>query len=139
MAKVTAQQIKDLGFTAEMFRKGSDIDLTAYIDGVIAEQSALLSGRIGAATYDSTASPDKENVARAEKCLTAAELCDRRINVLLDQVTDEGREIPTKSVERQRDKYRDEAERLFPGCTGVNTSGGFASGVVETSHFDSQV
>lgn len=134
MPKVDAAKIALLGFTAEMFTIPAGSDFETLLGAVITEQSALLAARIGA-VYDSATSPDKENVERAEKVLVAAELCSMRITTLLDQAVANGEELKTGSIERQRKHYRDEAERLFPGCSGVSDSG-FASGALVSSHFD---
>ena len=137
MAKIEAQTIIDLNFVAEMFGKTS-ANFGAYIDTVIAEQSKILEGRIGASNYALTKSPAKEYIARAELCLVTAEMIQRRINRILGNVVGTGNALDITMERKQRQDYLDEAEELIRKIvSGVTAdSSDFASGVLESSHFE---
>jgi len=137
MAKNTADDINGLGFTAEMYGETAKPDFLVFIDGVISEQSVILEGRIGASIYGTTESPAKDYVKRAEKCLVAAELVQRRINIILGNAVGAGHEIDISHEAAQKKAYLDEAERWIGKIVGGQTSdsGDFASGVLITSHF----
>ncbi|MEW6115659.1 MAG: hypothetical protein AB1553_02005 [Nitrospirota bacterium] len=136
MAKVTNQEIIDFGFTKDMFRQSDENAFKSYVDSIIAEIAAILSGRIGEALYSSAISPTAEYVKRAEKCLVAAEMLQRRINFYLGSV--DGTEgLDLFKVRRQREEYVTEAETLIAKIVaGVTTdSSSFSFGTVTTSHF----
>lgn len=139
MAKNTNTDIKDLGFTKEMFKQADDSALNTYIDAILAEQTKILEGRLGSTIYDSTTSPEQDYVKRAEKALVAAEMVGRRINIILNNIAGAGQEIETGNEEKQKERYASEAEkwitRLIAGMSA--DSGDFASGVLETTHFES--
>lgn len=137
MAKIVAQDIIDLNFIAEMFGKTS-ANFNAYIDAVIAEQGKILEGRVGTSSYALTTSPAKEYLARAELCLTAAEMIQRRMNRILGNVVGTGNALDISIERKQRQDYLDEAEELIEKIvSGVTAdSSDFASGVLETSHFE---
>lgn len=132
MAKVVYADISALGFTKEMFRKTSESDFQTFVGGIITEQAAILSGRIGSTTYAVATSPTAEYVTRAEKCLVAAELVQRRINVILGNVTGAGQEINVTHEGAQKKVYRDEAEYWIARLGSED----FATGCLETSHFE---
>lgn len=134
MAKVTNTDIIILGFTKEMFRQATDDSFEEFIDDVITEQSAILSGRIGSTIYASTTSPAKDYVKRAEKCLVTAEMLQCRINIIVGNVTGAGQEFDTLNEAKQKAAYIDEADKLV---IEKLSDGDFASGVLETDHFDS--
>ena len=136
MPKVEAQEIMDLGFTAEMFKKETGSGFSGYIDGIISEQSVILQGRVGTSKYGSTTSPAKDYIKRAEKCLVAAELVQRRINIILGNAVGAGREIDISHEGAQKKAYRDEADDLIAKLASnvTSDSNDFASGVLVTSH-----
>ena len=189
--KITAQDIKDLGFVPELYGKKADSEIIgtdgqnyvcikdhiaatdndpvtganwqtywvqsgsngtawvaaanykasfkAFIDPVIAEQALQLSGRIGVTLYNSTTSPNADNIKLAEKCLTAAEMIRRRINIILANIQASGTEIGTIVEQKQRQDYLSEAEvwiaKLAQGVTS-DPSAVFTSGALVTSHFE---
>lgn len=137
MAKVTAQNITDLNFVPEMYGK-TTANFSAYIDAVIAEQSKILEGRVGVSNYALTTSPAKEYIARAELCLAAAEMIQRRMNRILGNVVGTGNALDITMERKQRQDYLDEAEKIIQKIVdGVTAdSSDFASGVLETSHFE---
>lgn len=136
MAKVVVEEINDLGFIAEMFGKDAAA-FDALISDVITEQAIILEGRVGADLYASTASPAKDYVKRAEKCLVAAEMVRRRITTILGNVTGAAFPISTSGEDRQKQAYMDEADmwisKVIVGAT--TDSNDFASGTVLTNHF----
>lgn len=137
MGKTTVKEITDLGFTPAMFAKENDDLFKAFIEAIITEQTAILEGRIGATSYASAASPTQDWVKQAEKYLVAAEMLQRRINIILEKVVGAGEDIDTRSAERQMKLYLDKADswiqKIADGVT--SDSGSFASAVLETSHF----
>lgn len=138
MPKNTNTEIKDLGFTKEMFKQASDAAFDTYIAAISAEQAKILEGRLGSTTYAAATSPEQDYVKRAEKALVAAEMVGRRINIILNNISGAGQEIETKNEDKQRDRYLEEAEtfidRLVSGVSADSES--FAAGVLETSHFE---
>lgn len=134
MAKVTSTDIIDLGFTKEMFRKATDDDFEEFIDDIIAEQAAVLEGLVGTSAYASATSPTKDYIKRAERCLVAAELVQRRINIILANVTGAGQEIDVTSEGSQKKQYADEADRWINRIS----NGDYSGSVLETDHFNSE-
>lgn len=136
MAKVTAQDLRDMGFIPEMFKK-ADNAFDAFLTIVIAEQSAILQDRVGALSYALTSSPVAEYVKRAEKCLCAAELIRRRITIILGNVSGSGFPISTSGEDRQMKNYQAEADvwiaKVVLGAT--TDSNDFVSGTLVTDHF----
>lgn len=139
MAKIDSQDIIDLNFVPEMFGKTSST-FPAFIDAVITEQSKLLEGRVGTSNYGLTTSPSKEYIVRAELCLTAAEMIQRRMNRILGNVVGTGNALDINMEKSQRQDYLDEADMLIEKiAAGITTdSDNFASGVLETSHFETE-
>jgi hypothetical protein len=137
MPKNTAADITDLGFTKEMFGKEDDTAFEAFITAIISEQAGILEGRIGSTLYADTSLPNATYNKRAEKCFVAAEMVQRRINVILGNVVGNGREIDISHEGAQKNAYLREAEqwisRLVSG--GGPDSANFASGALVTGHF----
>ena len=137
MAKNTLSDISSLGLRKELFKIEEDGEFETYLSGVIAEQAAILEGRVGPAIYASEISPSKDFVKRAEKCLIAAELIQRRINLILSNIVGSGSEINVTHEGAQKKVYADEADywisKIISGAT--SDAGGLASGVLITSHF----
>lgn len=127
-----------LGFVKELYSSiaPSEEAFNTLVDAVIAEQAGELSDRIGTA-YNAAA--NLTNVKKAEKCLTAAEMIQRRINIILANIQASGAEGSTKAEEAQRKAYLDKAEewiaKLAQGVT-TDPSASFASGALVTSHFE---
>ena len=136
MAKATSQEIIDRNFVAEMFGKTS-ANFGAFVDTVIAEQSKILEGRVGVSSYALTTSPAKEYIARAELCLTAAEMIQRRMNRILGNVVGTGNALDITMERKQRQDYLDEADALvLKIVSGITAdSDDFAFGYVKASHF----
>ena len=70
-----------LGFVKELYTSIASTEeaFNALVDAVIAEQAGELSDRIGTTAYNAAA--NLTYVQKAEKCLTAAEMIQRRINM----------------------------------------------------------
>lgn len=134
MAKTTADDILDLKFKKELYYIDTDDGFETYIEGIIAEQSLILQGIVGSSTYASTSSPTTDFVKRAEKCMVAAEMVQRRINVIFSNIQGAGTEINVSHEGAQKKAYIDEAKMWI----GKLTSEDFACGMIETSHFTSQ-
>lgn len=136
MPKTTAQKIIDIGFNKEMFKKEDDTSFNAFLNGIIAEQAAILEGRIGS-VYASTSSPAKERVARAELCLATAEVIQVRINNILSKEYRAGHDVEILKEGTQKKVYLNEAEELIRSLVAGASSDSrdFACGALITSHF----
>ncbi len=136
MAKNTAAEIADIGFSKEMFGKTTATDYTNFLTAVIASQESLLSGRIGAAAYASASSPTQEYIKQAAACVVAAELCRRRILRLTQEAKNEDG-TDAKKLRSSRKEFIAEAEELIVkiNAGGTIDGTGFASGVNVSSHF----
>jgi len=133
MPRVTVENIKDLGFTAGMFGLDDTSSLELFLQDIIDDTSAVLEGITGTAVYNSVQTPTSGYVKRAEKCMVAAELLQRRINKVLNNVVAADDKISTKNEEKQRISYLDEAEKLIDILTGKTI---FGFNILKTSHFD---
>jgi len=131
----TPQDIKDLQFVAEQFNGVVDFD--AFLQGVIDEQEALLSDRVGLSVF--SASAFATHIKRVEKCLVAAELLQLRINRLSGNVDADTAALMSQ-LKKARQDYQDEAERIIPRLVAGSVSDGSDVGFGSTvsSHFDSQ-
>lgn len=112
------------------------IPFTDFIQPVINTESAKLKNRVGATAYDNADVAD--DVKRAELCLVAAELVQRRINFVLRQVLP-GITVNTKPEQDQIKAYLDEVDIiLIPKILAGSPveSSGFACGSLITSHFE---
>jgi len=131
--KASPQDIKDLGFVAEHF--GDPLDFDAFIQAILDEQEALLSDRVGISTL---ANPSlATNIKRTEKCMSAAELLQRRINRLSGNVDPETGMLILQ-LKRARQDYQEEAEKIIPKLvSGAIADGSDAAfGQSSSSHFD---
>ena len=140
MPDITPNDIKDLGFTMEMFTLTEETSFISFIDSIIEEQGDMLQGRIGNTTYSSSTAPMNKYVNRALKCLVAKEMVQRRINIILGKAVGAGQEIDISHEGAQKRAYHDEAESLIQRITAGQTSdtGDFASGVLVTSHYEEE-
>ncbi len=149
MPKNVAQDIKDLGFIREMFGSlcADDNAFDTFIANVISEKALELEGRIGTTVYNDASAPNATYVKLAEKYLCAAELVDRRINIVLGQAVGAGQELDTTAIRKQKQDYLDKVfgnDKASPPVAGliekIAAGGGtdgqnFASGALVTSHF----
>ena len=133
VAKIDTSDITGLGFINEMYSSiaPTGVEFESMIEEIIAEQSAILEGRIGAGVYASTNQPTADYVKRAEKCLIATEMVQRRINVILGNAAGSGQEINISHEAAQKKAYLDEAEKWITKLG----DGDYAGGVAESSHF----
>jgi hypothetical protein len=125
--------MKDLQFSAEQF--GSVFDFDAFLQGIIDEQEALLSDRIGASVLVAPAL--QVHIKRAEKCLCAAELFQLRINRLSGNV-DAETAVLIGQLKKAKTDYLEEAERIIPKLISGSVVEGSDSafGYTASSHFD---
>jgi hypothetical protein len=132
--KATPADIKALQFVPEEFNGVTDFD--AFLQGVLDEQEALLTDRVGAATVSNPALVT--HIKRVEKCLTAAELLQMRINRLSGNL-DANTAGLISQLKKARQDYQDEAERIIPRLVAGSVSDGSdgAFGFTSSSHFDS--
>jgi glycerol-3-phosphate dehydrogenase len=141
MSKITKDDIigpTGLGFTKELYSviAADDAAFNTFVEAIITEQAAELAERVGSTVY--AAAANLTYLKRAEKCLTAAELIQRRINIILANIQATGNEIGTKAEADQRREYLTQAEgwiaKLAQGIT-TDPSADFASGSLVTDHF----
>ncbi len=149
MPKNTNQDIKNLGFTQAMYEviAADDTAFNALIDNILAEQAAELEGRIGTVAYNDGSSPNATYVKLAEKYLTAAEMLQRRINIILGNSQGADQEINTDNERKQRQDYLNKVfgnpdtdppvtgfiEKIASG-SGTDSSS-FVCGSLVSSHF----
>jgi len=130
------EQIKDMGFSPEMFNKTEDI-FGEYIQSVIDIQAPKVKARIGAVLYAATGDIA---IARddAVVALTVAELWERRKIQVLGAVSFSGdqRNRAGLSEENSRDRANEDFEaavgRVF-SLAGVTPD--LSVGAVVSSHF----
>jgi len=140
LSKITAQNIKDLGFLQALFSvmAADETAFTALITAVISDKSLELQGRIGTTAYDDATVPRATYVKLAEKYLAAAEMVQRRINIVLGTRGGTGDPPDTRSEQQQRKDYLDQAEvwiaKVAQSVT-TDPSADFACGALVTSHF----
>jgi len=132
MAKIKTDDLINLGFNAEMFVFSDAMTFDQFLSNVIDEQAALLSARIGASVYSSTNTDTAARVARAEKCLAAAELYQRRFNAIAQDIR-KADGMDAFKLRRTWKAYRDEAESLIERLAANDS---FASNVTVSSHFE---
>lgn len=109
---------------------------TDYVQPVINTESAKLKNRVGASAYDNADVAD--DVKRAELRLVAAELIQRRINIVLLMVQP-GITVNTKPEQDQIKNYLDEVnDILVPKIIAGSPAEGsdFACGTLISSHFE---
>lgn len=152
MPKITKDDIagpKGLGFIREMFGAicPDEAAFELFITGIIADQALELEGRIGTTAYNDLATPNAIYVKKAERCLVAAEMIQRRINVLLGNAAGAGQELDTSNEHKQRQAYLDQVfgnlkasppvigliEKIVTGSSADGQD--FASGALVTGHF----
>jgi hypothetical protein len=135
-SKITPQNVKDMQFVAEQFNAVLSFD--TFLQGVIDNQEAILSGRIGAAVFNSTTQAIIDQVKRASLCLCAAELLQLRMNRLSGNA-DADTALMIRTLQASQSNYLKEAEekisRLISSGASAD-SGGYAGGVVITSGDD---
>lgn len=135
MPKNTTADITALGFTPAMFAL-DDTEWTTMVTDLIAEQSGLLEGRIGSTSYASATNPTAVYVKRAEKCLVAAELCQRRF-VIISQEIQAADGMDAFKLRKTRQEYLDEASSLIDRIVNGQSSdsSGYSGSVATSSHF----
>lgn len=109
---------------------------TDYVQPVINAKSTELKNRVGVEAYDNAALAD--DVKNAELRLVAAELIQRRINIVLLMVQP-GSPVNTKPEQDQIKNYLDEVnDILIPKIIAGSPAEGsdFFSGTLVTSHFE---
>jgi hypothetical protein len=133
MAKIDVSDITRLGFIKEMYSSlaSTEAAFEALIGEVISEQSQIFQGQIGSDVYAASTEPVSGFVKRAEKCLVAAEMVQRRINIILGNAVGNGQGIDISHEAAQKKAYLDEAEKWIIKLG----DGDYAGSVVETSHF----
>ena len=126
---ITLDDLKSECFTPEML--GQDAaDFDEFLQAAIDRISARLAARIGAALYGSSEEPTAADVKEAELHLCVEELWRKRITWKLGNA--QGDQISCKYETEARDKAHDLAGEIICRLVG----GDFASGLVESSHFN---
>lgn len=128
-AKATTTDLKNAGFTPEMFAVGLP-QWDAWLSGLITDVSARLAPRIGT-SYDSADPVIAADVRRAEVLTCLAELWDRRITRKLGQAQAGAEPTTTRWEAEQRDRCLREAAALTADITGTD----YAGGTLETDNF----
>lgn len=129
-AKATTTDLKNAGFTPEMFAVAIP-EWDAYLSALIANVSSRLSPRLGA-DYDSSDLVIAADVRQAEVLTCLAELWDRRITRKLGQAQAGAEPTTTRWEIEQRDRCRDEAAQIIFDLVGTD----YAGGTIETDNFN---
>ncbi|MDH3975628.1 MAG: LamG domain-containing protein [Deltaproteobacteria bacterium] len=96
--KADSREIKDLGFTKEMFSAVEELlDFDTYLQGILDENFNEVKERLSIDVYNDPARID--DIRRVEKYLAAAELWERRANLVLSMAHSDG---PTGELEQAR-------------------------------------
>ncbi|MDH3973654.1 MAG: hypothetical protein OEV42_05180 [Deltaproteobacteria bacterium] len=117
MSKASANDVKKLGFSHLMFNAISEIvDFDLYLQEILDENAGEVKAKLTVAVYDS-ADPDIQlDVKRTEKYLAAAELWERRANIVQSMALPEDPEstIPAGQSEQARaDAYKTRAQEVI--------------------------
>ena len=128
-AKATITDLKNAGFTPEMFAVGLP-QWDGYLSALITDVSGRIAPRLGAA-YDSADPVTAADVRRAEVLTCLAELWDRRITRKLGQVQSGAEPTTTRWEAEQRDRCLQEAADIIADITGTD----YAGSTLETDNF----
>lgn len=134
-SKVTPQDMKDLQFFSEQF--GAQVDFDTFLQAIIDRQESLLSGMIGADTFNSETAVVAERVKLAATNLVAVELFRRRINRLAGNA-DEQTAVIIKVLQTSKNDYQTEADGVISRLATSpeeSLSDGFSSGVTVSEHY----
>ncbi len=115
--KAKVDDVKALGFTHEMFKKvcKEESAFGEFIQAVLDENVAEVKEAIGATDYDLAANEDR--IKKIEKYLAAAELWDRRSNIVTGNVTSSADADGTTEAKRAA-RYREFAWKEIGDLTG---------------------
>jgi len=128
-AKATTTDLKNAGFTPEMFAVGLS-QWDTWLSDLIADVSARISPQLGA-DYDSADLVIAADVRQAEVLTCRAEMWDRRITRKLAQAQAGAEPTTTRWEAEQRDRCLREAADIIADLTGTN----YAGGTIETDNF----
>lgn len=78
MAKASNSDVKNFGFSFQMFELADEAALDAYIDAILTDISSIVSDRVGSSTYTAATGADAARLKKAETYFAAAELYRRR-------------------------------------------------------------
>lgn len=135
VTKAKPEDVMKLGFTFEMFRPtvAEEGEFTPFIQSVLDDNVAEVKALIGASVYDDAAKVS--DVKRLEVYLAAAELWERKGNMVLrDRVVSGDNSVNiTESIKAE--EYREKARAIVQRVQSSGGSSGFASSVEESSHF----
>jgi hypothetical protein len=134
-SKITPQNLIDLQFVPEQF--ATVVDFSAWLEGLIATQEAIIAARLGTTIFDSVDAATLSQVTRISLCFCAAELLQMRINRMAGNI-DADSAIIIRVLQSARKEYLSEFADTFGRlATGAIEDGAdFASGYSESSHFD---
>lgn len=115
--KAQVDEVKALGFTHEMFKKvcKEENAFGEYIQSILDENVGEVKDAIGATAYDLAENEDR--VKKIEKYLAAAELWDRRSNIVTGNVTSSD-DADGTTEEKRATRYRGFAEKEMGDMTG---------------------
>lgn len=135
MAKATVTDVKDQGFTREMFAAlvTDETGFNALISGILDDIVPEAKEAIGTSAYDAAA--NLADVKRIEKYLAAGELWQRRANIVLTNREiggQSGNSLLNMTELVRADKYREDAARIIDRLAGRV---GFAASAEASSHF----
>ena len=135
--KATPEDVMKLGFTFEMFRPtvNEEGEFTPFIQGVLDDNVAEVKALIGESVYNDALKVS--DVKRIEVCLAAAELWERKGNMVLRDRTVGGNTTALLNMTEslKADEYKEKARAIVQRVQASGGSTGLASSVEESSHF----
>lgn len=134
MPKASSKEVIDLGFSYEMFAPlvSEEGGLSEIVTEILDENVAEVKEAIGASAYDNA--DNLRDVKRIEKYLAAAELWDRKANLVLKNrvVGGDSGSLLNMTERLLADDYRERARKIIDRLQGRQ---GFAMSAESSSHF----
>lgn len=138
MTKATNTEVKDFGFTPEMFQLADAAALDDYIDTLLTDIALQVEDKVGSTIYDSPTAVQTARLKKAETYLCAAELYRRR-EVFVHAEADTGGREQAEAVKSLYLQRAQEFEGLAETELGRVNSGypgsGVATGYTETGPY----
>lgn len=117
MSKATSNDVKKLGFSQSMFSAISEVvDFDLYLQEILDENVGEVKAKLTVPIYDSVDPDIQLDVVRVEKYLAAAELWERRANIVQCMAIPEDPEstIPAGQSEQTRaETYKTRAQEVI--------------------------
>jgi hypothetical protein len=133
--KAEPEDVRNLGFNQSMFSALEEVvDFDAFIQEILDENVDEIKEAIGSSVYDDATK--LADVIRIEKYLAAADLWNRRANIVLTNRAISGSEGASSSLSESKleEKYRERAEKIMNRLAGYDNDSPFSMSVEESEH-----